>query len=314
MSYSVVIRTYNEESHIGRLLTGLLEQTVVPDDIIIVDSGSTDATLSIVSRFPVSIIKIDKSEFSFGRSLNFGCKAAKNDLILIVSAHVYPIYKNWVELMLNKFEDFEVALVYGGQCGDDTTHYSEKCIMRNWFPKDGETVQDHTFCNNANAAIRKAAWEKYKYNEELTGLEDVDFARRVKDDGYKIVYQHDAEIVHVHEQTYKQIYNRYYREALALKKIYPQERVGIRETLLLFFSNTLSDVIYSIKDRCFFTKLFDIVRFRFVQFIGTYKGFHDGKQNLKELKDRFYYPRFKRVEDNIHDLPEEMKIDYVVKR
>ena len=44
---SAVIRAYNEGQHIGRLLTGLEQQTRKPDEIIVVDSGSTDDTVAI---------------------------------------------------------------------------------------------------------------------------------------------------------------------------------------------------------------------------------------------------------------------------
>lgn len=91
LSISVVIRCFNEEEHIGRLLSGLLMQSVQPERIIVVDSGSTDATLAIAARFPVEIHHIAPDVFSFGRSLNVGCRAATGELIAIASAHVYPL-------------------------------------------------------------------------------------------------------------------------------------------------------------------------------------------------------------------------------
>ena len=75
---SVIIRCYNEEQHMGRLLSGIMQQTVKNAEIIIVDSGSTDATLSIASRYPVQILSIRPEEFSFGRSLNVGCPVASS--------------------------------------------------------------------------------------------------------------------------------------------------------------------------------------------------------------------------------------------
>jgi rhamnosyltransferase len=50
MNCSLVIRAYNEEEHIGRLLEGISHQTVRDVEIIQVDSGSTDATASIAAR------------------------------------------------------------------------------------------------------------------------------------------------------------------------------------------------------------------------------------------------------------------------
>ena len=55
---SLVIRCYNEEQHIGPLLSGIIQQTLTDREIIIVDSGSTDATVSIASRYPVKILSI----------------------------------------------------------------------------------------------------------------------------------------------------------------------------------------------------------------------------------------------------------------
>ena len=55
---ALIVRCYNEEAHIGRLLTGALRQTRVPDEIIVVDSGSSDATLAIASAFPVRIVHV----------------------------------------------------------------------------------------------------------------------------------------------------------------------------------------------------------------------------------------------------------------
>ena len=69
---SIIIRAYNEEDHIGRLLTGIMEQTVKEVEIIVVDSGSSDATVAIASRFPTQILSIAPHEFTFGRSLNLG--------------------------------------------------------------------------------------------------------------------------------------------------------------------------------------------------------------------------------------------------
>ena len=53
---ALVVRCFNEEAHIGRLLTGVMRQTHVPEQTIVVDSGSTDATLAIVAAFPVEIV------------------------------------------------------------------------------------------------------------------------------------------------------------------------------------------------------------------------------------------------------------------
>ena len=55
---SIIIRTYNEEKHIARLLEGIFHQTVKDVEVILVDSGLRDATVSIARRWPVNICSV----------------------------------------------------------------------------------------------------------------------------------------------------------------------------------------------------------------------------------------------------------------
>ena len=75
---SVVIRTYNEARYLEELLLGIAAQER-PDfdvEVVLVDSGSTDGTLDIASQHGARIVHIRKQDFTFGRSLNVGCRAA----------------------------------------------------------------------------------------------------------------------------------------------------------------------------------------------------------------------------------------------
>ena len=288
---SIVIRCYNEEQHIGRLLSGIMQQTVQDVEIIIVDSGSTDATLSIASRYPVKIISIEPEEFSFGRALNLGCQEATGEFIVIASAHVYPVYQDWLEKLLAPFADPKVALTYGRQRGNEITKYSEHQIFATWFPDQPNQYQNHTFCNNANAAIRRSLWEQTPYDETITGLEDLDWAKRVMAKGYRIAYVPEAEIIHVHDETPKRIYNRYRREAIALKHIYPQEQFNLWDFIRLFPTNVISDYYHAWHDGVLTQNLVSIPTFRLMQFWGTYRGFAQRGLITGQLRQTFYYPR-----------------------
>jgi len=291
---SIVIRCYNEEQHIGRLLSGIMQQTIKDVEIIVVDSGSMDNTLAIASRFPVKILSIRPEEFSFGRSLNIGCQAAKREFIVIASAHVYPLYKDWLERLTAPFANPEVALVYGRQKGAETSKLSEHQIFAKWFPKESNPQQDHPFCNNANAAVRRSLWERLPYDETLTGLEDLDWAKRAMQLGYKISYAADAEIVHVHDETPKSIYNRYRREAIALKHVFPHERFNLWDFVRLFAANSATDCYHAWHDKVFLQNVASIFSFRFMQFWGTYRGFSQTGPIGTRLRQRFYYPNGRR--------------------
>jgi glycosyltransferase involved in cell wall biosynthesis len=293
LSCSIVIRCFNEEKHIGRLLHGIEQQTVRAVQIIVVDSGSTDATLSIVSRYPVKLISIKPEEFSFGRSLNLGCASANTEFIVLASAHVYPLYKDWLEQLLTPFMSSEIGLVYGKQVGGNKTRISEHRIFSQWFPEAQTNVQKHPFCNNANAAIPRTMWSKYPYDEELTGLEDIAWANQAMNNGFRIAYQPGAVVAHIHEESYFQVYNRYRREAIAFKRIFPAETFTGIDFLRLFISNTLSDYRHAMQQGKFLSSWRDITHFRLSQFKGTYLGFRDSGRITDQIKHRLYYPENK---------------------
>jgi glycosyltransferase involved in cell wall biosynthesis len=299
ISCTVLIRCFNEEKFIGKLLTGIMKQTIKSVEIIIVDSGSTDATLSIAAQFPVKILPIKSKDFSFGRALNIGCRAASNEIIVFASAHVYPIYNDWLEKMINPFKKKEVGLVYGKQRGNEFTKYSEQQIFKKWFPNSDQIIGNNIFCNNANASIRKSIWAEIPYDEELTGLEDLDWAKKITRKGFKIIYEKDAGIIHIHEEKYSQIKNRYKREAIAFKFIYPGEKFSFFTFVWMFLSNTISDYYHSISDGKLFYEISSIPLFRFNQFWGTYRGYHQTRNISPELKNHFYFPHgfFRKTEE-----------------
>ena len=288
---SIIIRCYNEEQHIGRLLEGITQQTVKDVEIIVVDSGSTDATVSIASHYPVKILSIKSEEFSFGRALNIGCQAATGDLIVIASAHVYPLYRDWLENLLKPFSNPEIALVYGKQRGNEITKYSEHQVFAKWFPERSNCEQSHPFSNNANAAIRRSLWQKFPYDESLTGLEDLDWAKRLQNMDHKVAYSAEAVVVHVHDESPSRIYNRYRREAIALKQIFPEEHFYFWDFLRLFVANLISDIFHAWHDCVLRENLGEIFIFRFMQFWGTYQGFRQKGKISSQLKQTFYYPK-----------------------
>jgi glycosyltransferase involved in cell wall biosynthesis len=286
----VVIRCLNEEEHIGRLLTGLNLQQRRPDQIIVVDSGSTDATLGIARRYDVTIVRIEPEAFSFGRALNLGCEAANGDHIVLMSAHVYPVYDSHLDLLCAPFEDDEVVLTYGRQTGDHRTQFSEARVMAQWFPEKSAARQSHPFCNNANAAIRRAHWLTQPYDETLTGLEDLDWARRAQAAGWAVSYVAEAPVVHVHEETWSAVLNRYRREAIAYNRIVGAGHHAL-ESMWLAVSNTLKDYGSATKEGVLLSNLAAIPRFRAAQFLGAWLGFRGRDGGITDdLKRRFYYP------------------------
>lgn len=288
---SIVIRAFNEEEHIGRLLEGILKQNYPDPEIVLVDSGSTDATVSIASRYPVKVVHIRPEDFTFGYSLNRGIAASTGDYILIASAHVYPVYPDWIERMLAPFEEDQVAVVYGKQRGASGTRFSEHQVFARWYPEISQPRQGHPFCNNANAAIRRRLWEEHAYDESLSGLEDLAWARWAIEQGYLVAYSAEAEIIHIHDETLRDIYNRYRRESMAFKQIFPRESFHWWDFLRLFASNVIVDMWHASRQGKLLDEARGIFGFRFMQFWGTYHGFRHSGPLTWQLRQTFYYPR-----------------------
>jgi hypothetical protein len=196
-----------------------------------------------------------------------------------------------LERLLAPFADAQVGLVYGKQRGAPTTKFSERQIFAHWFPEQSQPRQAHPFCNNANAAIRRSLWEQQPYDETLTGLEDLAWAKAIQDAGHAIAYVAEAEVIHVHQETPRGVYNRYRREAMAFKRIFPKEAFSFFDFLRLSVGNILSDAWHAARQGVLLASLSSIMWFRLAQFWGAYQGHRHPSPVTEQLRQTFYYPR-----------------------
>lgn len=293
MKISYIIRTFNEEQHLPELLNAINQQRGDFDhEVIVIDSGSTDSTIEIAKNYRVTLTHIKKEDFSFGRSLNKAIEISDAAFCIIISAHCVPIDDRWADkLVVPLSTNPRAAVSYGRQIGGPTTKISERQIFKKWFPDaPRENSSSLTgFCNNANAAIRRSLWAEKKYDESLTGLEDLQWAEAMIQAGYEIVYEPDAVVVHHHNETWAQIENRYFREAIALKKIRPDMKVSALEAMLLFLKHVYSDLASSKEIGNLLLKFKEVSMFRYFQFKGTYKGINKRDKVSSHLKKQFYY-------------------------
>ena len=294
MRASIIIRTYNESKHLPELLDKIGEQSLLKDgfEVILVDSGSTDATLTIAAQhpLPVRIVYINKDEFSFGRSLNLGCEQAQGQALVFISGHCIPVDDTWLECLIAPVEQQLAAYSYGRQVGNGTSRFSECQLFRKYYPKASKVPQKGFFCNNANAALRRAAWEELRFDEELTGLEDMELAKRLVESGGTVAYVADAPVYHLHEESWHKVRLRYQREAIALQAIMPQVHVSLSDFLRYFLSALMLDSGAALEQRCLTHKFGEIVMFRMMQYWGTYRGNHEHRKLSHQAKEAYFYP------------------------
>jgi len=300
MNCSIVIRAYNEEKHLERLLQGIRQQTVRDVEVILVDSGSSDSTVAVAESSGAKVVRIPRAEFTFGRSLNLGVQASQRELVVIASAHVYPVYPDWLEALLRPFEDHRIALTYGKQRAPESAHFSEQQIYHRWYPDASRPRQETAFCNNANAAIRKRLWEQNPYDETLTGLEDLAWAKWAKEQGYDLAYVAEAEVIHIHQETPRGVFNRYRREAMAFRQIHREAHFSLYDCVRLTTMNILSDIWHATRERVLWKNLGSIFWFRYMQFHGTRMGYRESGLLTPQLRETFYYARERRPKESTY--------------
>ncbi len=293
---SIIIRTLNEGFYLPSLLKKIKKQkTSYTYEIIVVDSGSNDNTLTTAEYYKCKIFHIKRKDFSFGRSLNLGCNNAKGKFLVIVSGHCIPFDDYWLQNLLTPLDKQNISYSYGKQIGGRETFWSENQIFKKYYGDKSQIPQIGFFCNNANSAILKTIWDEYKFNENVTGLEDLELAKRITNKGLQIGYVANACVYHLHNESWSQVENRFRREALAMKYIFPAISTSLIYSFYCFLIAITFDFYKSLLKNKNIFYLINIIRYRFFQYLGTYKGHKKLCVLNSSIRDSFYYPTKKNL-------------------
>jgi len=195
---SIIVRTYNEERWIAHCLGAIFSQDFNNFEVILVDNNSTDHTVEVAKRYPVStIVKIDK--FFPGKALNDGIRASTGSYIVCISAHCIPKDKHWLQNLYNNFDENEkLAGVYGRQLPLSFTSDADKRDLLITFGQDKKVQVKDYFFHNANSMLPRAIWDEFPFEEEATNIEDRIWGKQVIEAGYEIVYEPSASVYHYH--------------------------------------------------------------------------------------------------------------------
>lgn len=195
MNISVCITTLNEEGSVGKLLDSLLVQTKKPDQIIIVDGGSTDKTVEIIRHYQQkdSRIKLLTEKCSRARGRNLGVEIAKSEIILMTDAGCIAS-PDWVKNIVSPFENTKVDVVAGFYKMTGGTPVSK--AMSIFMGVQPEDFDVNFLPSTRSIAFKKQIWEKVGGFPEKVGgaAEDTVFNYKLIKNGAKFSRMKNATV------------------------------------------------------------------------------------------------------------------------
>ena len=111
ITISLIIPTLNAAEYMPGLIDILGRQTRKPDEIIVIDSESEDATVRMAEQAGFRTLKVKRSEFDHGGTRNYAVTMSKGDIVMFLSLDALPSDEFYVEIMLAGFVIVEVVMI-----------------------------------------------------------------------------------------------------------------------------------------------------------------------------------------------------------
>jgi len=217
---SILIPTKNGAKDLEACLAAIYTQKGTgPFEVIVIDSGSTDATLEIARRYPVRIEQIPPETFHHARTRNYAAGLAKGEALVFLSQDAVPASETWMAAFLSDLKEPRVGAVYGRQLPKPESGLERRSAFAAMYgrarivkmPMDGVGLgHKYYHFSNANSAIRRSVWEATRFPEEQKVFEDVGIAKRILDSGWSIVYEPEAAVYHSHDFPVHILFKRYF--------------------------------------------------------------------------------------------------------
>ena len=213
MKVSVIVPVRDEEDSIRELLDSLLAQTRPPDEIVITDGGSVDATPQIIEDYkqkgaPVTLIRAAAA--LPGRGRNLAAAEAQFDWLAFTDGGI-RLEREWLEALVTKAEESESTDIVYGSVEPVTDTFFTECAAIAYVPPpkpQEDVVARPRFI--ASSLLRREAWAKVKgFPENLRSAEDLIFMERLEQAGYRAVFEPRAQVYWRLRSTLKSTFKRF---------------------------------------------------------------------------------------------------------
>jgi glycosyltransferase involved in cell wall biosynthesis len=233
---SVVIPVKDGARYLEELLAALARER--PDEVLVLDSGSTDRSVEIARAAGVELIEIEPAKFGHGRTRNLGAERTTGELICFLTQDATPC-SGWLEAYREAFSlDPRVGAGYGPHLPRPDTSPMIARELEEFFasfsPNGQPQLQrpgDPTFLSNVNACYARACWQEIRFRDAAYA-EDQAFGVDLFAAGWTKVYQPKAAVLHAHDYGFADFMRRYFDEYRGLRASTGHvERLDVRHLL-----------------------------------------------------------------------------------
>ncbi len=234
ISISVIIPTLNAEKTIGEIIDALREQSLCPEELIVIDSGSKDHTLEIIKSKGIEPISIKKEDFHHGRTRNLGASLAKGEVLVFMTQDALPYDRYLIENLLKPLRNTSAVASFARQLPKEDASPIERFLRRFNYPPERILkhqglvqqlgIKTYFFSNVCSAVVTDVFKEVGGFPENVPLNEDMLLAYRLLKKGYKVSYEPDAKVYHSHNLSPYRQFMRYYRigQSLGITGIYKE--------------------------------------------------------------------------------------------
>lgn len=197
----------------------LLNQTIEPYEIIIIDTNSKDRTKEIVAKYEkVNFIQIKENEFNHGGTRNKCAKLAKGDIIIFMTQDALPYNNYFIENLVSPLFKNNIVASYGRQIPRSNAselekfsryfNYSDFDIVKSKEDIKKLGVKAFFFSNVCSAFIKSYFFEIGGFPEDTIMNEDMIIASKILKNDKRIYYSSSAKVFHSHNYSYIQQFRR----------------------------------------------------------------------------------------------------------
>jgi len=213
---TVVIPVKNGERTIGKCLEAVLNQSIRPYEVIVVDGHSSDKTVEIAKRFNVRLLYEDYG--TVGGARQVGLEASNGDYVAFTDADCIP-EKRWLENLVKEFSDEVVGVggglkYYGEGLWDSSIAFAINTLIGSGNSVQGRLFKEKRFVKSlsgCNCMYRKETLIKIGgFNVNLSINEDTELNRRLCKIG-RLLYVPNATVIHIHDRGLKGFAKRMYQ-------------------------------------------------------------------------------------------------------